>query len=268
MVLQSPGQGHSYGRSSVNRLGRCKTAAAPRAPAPRLAADVHVAAPSRRGGRPVRRRPSRSPSPASAQRCRWSPGRPACRRASTARPFAGDALALQLQADADAAARLVLAAAASASRPMKSPLSSFTAQPRPAWSGSISSLSSWPYSGMAASRRSVSRAPRPHGLAPAPSNSSHSVDRLRGGHHELQAVLAGVAGAADDAGSAVVPRRRGDSSRQGRRGRSRTGRGHSSTAFGPCTAIMQVVARLVDERPRRGRLGVPASRRSWRGWRR
>ncbi len=41
------------------------------------------------------------------------------------------------------------------------PCSSLTAQPRPAENGSISSASSWPYSGIAASSRRVSRAPRP-----------------------------------------------------------------------------------------------------------
>jgi hypothetical protein len=59
-------------------------------------------------------------------------------------------------------------------RSVGAPMNSFvksTAQPRPAEIGSVWSVSSWPYSGMPASSRSVSRAPRPAGLMVASARS-------------------------------------------------------------------------------------------------
>ena len=51
---------------------------------------------------------------------------------------------------------------------------------------------------MPASRRSVSRAPRPHGLTPAAASAFQSVGARAAGHDDLEAVLAGVAGARDE----------------------------------------------------------------------
>ena len=74
-----------------------------------------------------------------------------------------------------------------------------------------------------------------------------------GADHDLHAVLAGVAGAADDAVLAVVARRRGVVVAELAARRPRSGPRHSSSAFGPCTAIMQVVQRLVLHLARCGR---------------
>ena len=90
--------------------------------------------------------------------------------------------------------------ASSGARPRKSPLSQRTTQPRPACSGVMPGPSSWPCSGSPASRRSVSRAPSPAGAIagaerPRPTASARRVGR----HVDLDAVLAGVAGAGRDA---------------------------------------------------------------------
>ncbi len=51
---------------------------------------------------------------------------------------------------------------------------------------------------MPASRRSVSRAPSPHGATPAAASACHAASARVGRHHDLEAVLAGVAGARDE----------------------------------------------------------------------
>ena len=51
---------------------------------------------------------------------------------------------------------------------------------------------------MPASRRSVSRAPRPQGFTPASSRPFHSATAWWHRQHDLEAVLAGVAGAGDE----------------------------------------------------------------------
>ena len=64
--------------------------------------------------------------------------------------------------------------ASSASLPMNS-VSNATTQPRPACNGVMSGPSSWPCSGRPASRRSVSRAPSPAGVAPASATACHNM---------------------------------------------------------------------------------------------
>ena len=94
--------------------------------------------------------------------------------------------------------------ASRASRPTNSPFSSLTTRPRLASNGFVSRSSSLPYSGMPASSRSVSRAPSPHGRSPcrlaggrdAPPTPRGARSRIA---EELEAVLAGVAGAGDEA---------------------------------------------------------------------
>ncbi len=77
------------------------------------------------------------------------------------------------------------AASVSAARPTKSPsFSNFTTRPSPASNGVSAVDSSLPYSGMPASRRSVSRQDSPHGISPAPSpalvSASHSATACSG----------------------------------------------------------------------------------------
>ena len=93
----------------------------------------------------------------------------------------------------------------SAARPTNSAcLSSLTTRPRPASYGFVSRPSSLPYSGMPASRRNVSRAPRPHAMmpagCPAARRASHTGNASCPVKEELEAVLAGVAGARDERG--------------------------------------------------------------------
>ena len=112
--------------------------------------------------------------------------------------------------------------------------------PRPAWSGVIPGPSSWPCSGSAASRRRVSRAPRPGGNGPgAEHRLPHDRGQL-GRHRQLHAVLAGVARAGHGALGArrPMPCRRGSDRRRPPRARSCARR---SRAAGPCTAM---IARL------------------------
>ena len=101
-----------------------------------------------------------------------------------------------------------------AARPRKSPLSKRTTQPSPAWSGVIPGPSSWPWSGSPASSRSVSRAPSPAGRDPGVEQRPPHRRRRRAGHVQLDAVLAGVAGAGDPA----ARRRRTRAARTAKRG--------------------------------------------------
>ena len=84
-----------------------------------------------------------------------------------------------------------------------------TTQPSPACSGVMPGPSSWPCSGSPASRRSVSRAPSPAGWMPAPTIAAHRSPARVGRHRDLDAPLAGVAGAGDHA-RRRPPRRVGD----------------------------------------------------------
>ena len=81
----------------------------------------------------------------------------------------------------------------STSRPMKSPLSSLTKKPSPASSGVISEESSCPYSGKRASKRSVSRAPKPVGINRASAclraADSHSCNASSSLAHKAQSRL-------------------------------------------------------------------------------
>ena len=118
------------------------------------------------------------------------------------------------------------AAASSASRPTKSPsFSNFTTRPSPASKGVSAVVSSCPYSGMPASRRSVSRQDRPHGTRPAAAPASvsacHSCSASLGRDEQLEAVLAGVAGAGDQRGRRPRRCRAGPRSTSGRPGRRR-----------------------------------------------
>ncbi len=74
--------------------------------------------------------------------------------------------------------------------------------PVPAWSGVISSVISWPYSGIPASSRSTSRAPKPAGSSPrsrfSASSRSHTPRRFFRRQEHLEAVFARVACARDD----------------------------------------------------------------------
>ena len=91
----------------------------------------------------------------------------------------------------------------SASRPTKSPLVHDTTHSRPALRLVMPGPSSWPCNGSPASSRSVSRAPRPAGSIPVPSDRSPHVGGTVGRNRELNPVLAGVAGTRRDAGGAV-----------------------------------------------------------------
>ena len=84
-------------------------------------------------------------------------------------------------------------------RPRNVGLPHATTQPSPACSGVMPGPSSWPCSGSAASRRSVSRAPSPAGHDAGAGDRGPQVGCGRGGHGDLDAALAGVAGAGDDA---------------------------------------------------------------------
>ena len=110
--------------------------------------------------------------------------------------------------------------ASSAARPRNVGLPHATTQPRPACSGVMPGPSSWPCNGNPASSRSVSRAPSPAGTMPAPTIAAHSVGRGLGGHGDLDAALARVAGAGDRARHAVATRRgrRGSVRRRRHRG--------------------------------------------------
>ena len=82
---------------------------------------------------------------------------------------------------------------------MKSRLpSSATVQARPDSSGVTVSSMSLPYRFMPASSRSVSRAPRPQGATPAAPSACQKSAADSDGQHDLEAVLAGVAGARDE----------------------------------------------------------------------
>ena len=76
------------------------------------------------------------------------------------------------------------------------PVSSLQHQPSPASIGLRSTRQVVAVEVKAASSRSVSRAPSPQGMAPRRSSSSQARARRRG-REQLDAVLAGVAGAAD-----------------------------------------------------------------------
>jgi hypothetical protein len=73
------------------------------------------------------------------------------------------------------------------------------AQVRPASTGVVVVSMSWPYRHRPASRRSVSRAPRPAGLTSGWPAALRPVPRPVGRHRDLEAVLAGVARARDEA---------------------------------------------------------------------
>ena len=144
----------------------------------------------------------------------------------------------------------------------------------PAWAGTMSSESSWPYSGIPASRRSVSRAARPAGTSPSGSPAASSASQS--------------AGAADvrDVAARSRPRRCsrcGRCARHGGRPPKRTRHGHAVVASarrtdgatstmprgrlddrratGPCTAISDDV---VGAR-RRARRRIPRRARRARG---
>ena len=90
-------------------------------------------------------------------------------------------------------------AASSAALPTKSRgLVRSTVHARPDSSGLTASSMSCPYRFIPASRRSVSRAPSPHGLTPAACKRLPEVERARGRQRDLETVLAGVAGARDE----------------------------------------------------------------------
>src|SRR5882672_8474970 len=79
----------------------------------------------------------------------------------------------------------------SASAPMNPPLlCSLTIHSNPASSGVCCSSMSLPYSRYPASRRSVSRAPSPHGVAPA-STAASQIRRAPSGHGGLAEVVGG-----------------------------------------------------------------------------
>ena len=94
--------------------------------------------------------------------------------------------------------------------PRNSGLSKATTHARPACSGEMPGPSSCPWSGKPASRRSVSRAPRPAGWTPPLDDRRPQRFGLRRRHRHFEPGLAGVAGSGDDALDAV-PRRRRDS---------------------------------------------------------
>ena len=68
---------------------------------------------------------------------------------------------------------------------------------------------------MPASRRSVSRAPSPHGATPAVAQPIPETDGLAGGQHDFEAVLARVSGAGDEQAARVEAEKSADLQRTG-----------------------------------------------------
>ena len=215
-----------------------------------VAADVDRRPRRRRASRAAGTR-ARSPARASARSCRSSPRRPPHRR-----PPPGCAHAAgggRRPAGPGAGGRRPAPFGRERARPRKSPLSQRTTQPSPAWSGVIPSPSSWPCSGSPASSRSVSRAPSPAGVDAGRDDRPPEARRVRRGHVDLDAILAGVPGAGDDARNAVPTHRR-DREPLDRRQRRVDGREQRAAAVGPCTAStarVAVMSSIVDRPARR-----------------
>ena len=163
-----------------------------------------TSAPSSMSGGEERR--ARSPARASARSSRSSPRRSARRPGSPGtRPAADDGP--RRAGPAAGGRRLAPSRPAAAPGPGSRPCRSGPPSPARPASGVMPGPSSWPCSGRPASRRSVSRAPRPAGTIPAATISRQSAGGVLGGHMDLDAVLAGVPRAGDDAVD-VTPRAR------------------------------------------------------------
>ena len=162
--------------------------------------------------------------------------RPAARRSAPRSPRGADGDP-RWRCPAGAGPRPGSRSASSAALPRNAGLFHPTTQPSPACSGVMPGPSSWPCSGRPASSRSVSRAPSPAGSTPAPSTARHNAGGRLGRHGHLDAVLAGVAGAGDQARRCPSQREPGDAEAAdgGRLGRHR--RPARSRASGPCTAM-------------------------------
>ena len=122
-------------------------------------------------GRPVRRRRRRAAGRRGrcrgrgpARSSRWSRRRSSVPSTSTGLPSRGRAPALGGDAPQPPARARPRARPRAPPCPGTRGFDQATTQPRPAWSGVMPGPSSWPWSGSAASRRSVSRAPEPGGL--------------------------------------------------------------------------------------------------------
>ena len=147
-------------------------------------------------------------------------------------------------------------ACASASRPMKSRSSgsNATVQARPDSRGWWVSSMSLPYRFMPASRRSVSRAPRPAGATPCARSARQASAASGGRQHDLEAVLAGVAGAREEPG-VERGRRRIARCRAPCRDARRTGAcAVLSRALGPCTASIGEIRALAHRDAERRRV--------------
>ena len=105
-----------------------------------------------------------------------------------------------------------------------------------------------------ASRRSVSRAPSPQGRTPAAASACHSAAARAAGQHDLEAVLAGVAGARDEAASPIARAPwNGFSAARRRLAARRSACQTFARAFGPCTAIIARSSRGVSASAGRAR---------------
>ena len=136
---------------------------------------------------------------ASARRCRWSPGRPPGRRAGTAAPSRAMRLPSSSRPTRRRQRRVLLAP----QQGVPADEVALVQLHRPAQAGLEAGRSPRSARGRTAAWRLPAAAcrGRPGRTAwpPRPTSSSHSVDGLLGRDHDLDAVLAGVAGAADDA---------------------------------------------------------------------
>ena len=186
-----------------------------------------------RGGAPAARA-SRSSARASARTCRSS-ARPRRRARDTLLVRAQHAAVFEQQSPVSARAMPASRCATSAlCRRNRALPSSATVQARPDSSGVTVSSMSLPYRFMPASSRSVSRAPSPQGATPGRGERLPEVRRRFRGQRDLEAVLAGIAGARDEP-SRRRRRRKTRRARPRRRGRTPAGAaspspGHSAPA--------------------------------------